>query len=230
MRRKYILTSLIFLSILSLSGCAVINKPVEFVDKFIAETLFPEYSGPKANVVVADFGVKAAKATTEVGAGLRDMLVAGLGKTNRFSVIPLPKDAADKSANLIIAVDIVDFQPRASGGSLGVGGGGSAASGTLGSLLGTSVNKTSIALNIKIVDAQSSKILASGRTYGQVIDSESPNRKVAEDKEGLLNEGLASYANTSMEQAIQKCIFDSVNFIVEKVPQSYYKGDKSGKT
>ncbi len=215
--------------IISLAGCAVLNKPVQFVDRFIGRTLFPPYSGPKASIVVADFEIKAAKATTETGVGLRDMLIAGLNNTNRFSVISLRNDNIEKNAGLIIAVEVTDFEPRASGGSLGIGGGGSASSGTLGSLLGFSANKSSLALNIRIVDAVSTKVLFSERIIGQAVDTVQP-RSAREHKGSALNEGLSAYTNTSMGEAINKCIIEAIEYIVEKVPQGYYKGDKNGKT
>ena len=209
---------------INLAGCAVLNKPVEFVDRFIGSTLFPPYSGPKASVVVADFEVKAVKATAEAGIGLHDMLVAALVKTNRFQIAALHKDETKNEAKLIIAAEVLDFEPRAAGGRLGVGGGGSAANGTLGSLLGTDLNKSYIAMNIRIVDAASSKVLASERIIGQATDTGSVSHK-----NSSLNEGLSAYAHTPMEQAIHKCIIDAVRYIVEEVPANYYKGGKIGK-
>lgn len=217
MKLKYPLALIFGYLIISLTGCVVLNKPVQFVDRFIGQTLFPPYSGPKASLIVADFEIKVAKATTEVGSDLRDMLITGLNNTNRFSILSLRSDNTEKSAKLIIAVEIIDFEPRASGGSLGVGGGGSAASGTLGSLLGASANKSSIALNIRIVDTKSSKVLFVERIAGQAVDT-GPAGRERPRKYGALNEGLSVYANTSMGEAINKCIIEAVRYIVQRVP------------
>ena len=208
--------------LINLAGCAVLDKPVQF----IGQAFFPPYSGPKAAIIVADFEIKAVKATVDVGSGLQDMLIAGLDKTNRFLIIS-PKDNTNKNAKLIIATEVVDFEPRASGGSEGVGGGGSAANGTLGSLLGVTGNKSTIALNIRIVDTVSSKVLVSGRVSGQAIDTGSANRS---HRGSALNEGLSAYTNTSMGEAINKCIIEAVGYIVQNVPVGYYKGDGNGKT
>ena len=143
---------------LGLTGCAVLNKPVKFVDDFIGSTFFSPYSGPKASVVVADFEIKTANITSEMNTGLRDMLAEGLNKTNRFQVVSAPKDYTEKNAGLIIAAEVVNFDPLISGGSAGVGGGGSSANGALGSLLGVVTNKATIVLNIRIVDAASSRV------------------------------------------------------------------------
>ena len=224
MKLKYILAVGYGIFILTLTGCAVLNKPVQFVDKF----LFPPYSGPKANVVVADFEIKTVNITTELNAGLRDMLIEGLNKTNRFLAISAPKDYAEKNTGLIIAAEVIDFDPLISGGSEGIGGGGGAASGTLGSLLGVSTNKSVIVLNIRIVDAVSSKVLVSERLTGQAVNTGSLSREHRHEGSNL-NEGLSAYANTPMGEAINKCIAEAVRYIVRKVPDSYYKGDKNGK-
>ena len=89
-------------------------------------------------------------------------------------------------------------------------------------------NKSTIALNIRIVDAVSSKVLFSERLSGQAVDSESLRRE-RHNKQTSLNEGLSAYANTPMEEAIDKCIMEAVRYITQKVPASYYKGDKNGK-
>lgn len=211
--------------IFCLSACSVLKKPVQLMDKFIDTTLFPPYSGPKASLAVADFDIKAAKATTEAAAGLRDMLIAGLNNTNRFEIIPPRKDDTYKSAGLIIAAEVIDFEPRASGGSEGIGGGGSAASGTLGSLLGVSANKSSVALNIRIVDAFSSKVLFSGRISGQALDTGGPGNRQRYAEESTLSASLYAYIYTPMEDAINKCIAEAVKYITQKVPDSYYKTD-----
>ncbi|MDO8661810.1 MAG: CsgG/HfaB family protein [Candidatus Omnitrophota bacterium] len=228
MKLKWFLITGCIIPVLALTGCAVLKKPVQLVDRFIGSTLFPPYSGPKASVVVADFEIKTANLTTEVNTGLRDMLIEGLNKTNRFLAVSAPKDHLENNAGLIIAVEVTNFDPLISGGSEGVGGGGSAASGTLGSLLGVVTNKSTIVLNIRVVDAASSKVLFSERLSGQGVDSESL-RRGRQNKETSLNESLSAYANTPMEEAIDKCIMEAVRYIAQKVPANYYREDKNGK-
>ncbi|MFH0855885.1 MAG: CsgG/HfaB family protein [Candidatus Omnitrophota bacterium] len=214
---------------LTLAGCAVLNKPVQFVDDFIGSTFFPAYSGPKASVIVADFEIKTANITAEMNTDLRNMLVEGLNETNRFQVVSSPKDYPDQGFGLIIAAEVVEFDPLITGGSAGVGGGGSSASGTLGSLLGAVTDKAAITLNIRIVDAASSKVLFSERISGQAVDNGAGHRGLHYDEAGL-NERLSAYANVPMGEAIHKCIVGAINYIVQKVPAGYYKGDKNGKT
>lgn len=220
---------LIAILVLTSAGCAVLKNPVQFVDDFIGSALFPAYSGPKANIVVADFEVKTTNVTAEVNAALREMLVEELNKTNRFSIIPAAQDYAGKNAGLIIAVGVIEFDPLISGGSEGAGGGGSSASGTLGSLLGMVTNKATVTLNTRVVDAVSSKVLFSERITGQAVDTEALRRQ-GHYKKIKLNEGLSAYNDTPMAEAINKCIVEAVRYIVQKVPASYYKGEQNGKT
>jgi curli biogenesis system outer membrane secretion channel CsgG len=78
------------LTIMSLVGCASLQQmmqPTAQVDNTAGAAPFPPYSGPKARIAVADFDVKAAKATGEIGSGLREMLATALINSNRFSVV-----------------------------------------------------------------------------------------------------------------------------------------------
>ena len=70
----------------AIAGCASL-EPTAVVDNNAGVQPLPPYTGPKARVAVADFEVKAAKATGEIGTGLREMLVTALVNSNRFSVV-----------------------------------------------------------------------------------------------------------------------------------------------
>ncbi len=222
-KRKIYPLFLVLVSVCFLvTGCALINKPIEFVDDFINSAFFPPYSGPKAKVIVADFEVMTAKATVDIGSNLRDLLITGLVKSQRFELMSLPKDASEKPAGLIIATRLLDFEPYGSGGKSGVGGAGSAASGSLYSLLGSSINRSYITLDIRIVDSATSKVLFSERISGQAAVGYSPAEGHREEKKiGL---GLALYTGTSMEEAINQCMLEAVKYIIQKVPAQYYKG------
>ena len=221
-RKVYSLFLVLVSACFLVTGCALINKPIEFVDDFINSAFFPPYSGPKAKVIVADFEVMTAKATVDIGSNLRDLLITGLVKSQRFELMSLPKDASEKPAGLIIATRLLDFEPYGSGGKSGVGGAGSAASGSLYSLLGSSINRSYITLDIRIVDSATSKVLFSERISGQAAVGYSPAEGHREEKKiGL---GLALYTGTSMEEAINQCMLEAVKYIIQKVPAQYYKG------
>jgi curli biogenesis system outer membrane secretion channel CsgG len=181
---------------------------------------FASYSGPKAKVAVADFDVKAAKAGSEIGAGLRAMLVSTLMNSNRFAVVE-PQALSDASSALIISVTVTEFEPQASGGAAGVGAGGGIGNGILGGLLGTPLNRANMALDVKIIDASTSGILADTLVQGQAAD---PGTALGAgwNRSGLGN-GLSAYSNTPMEKAIRVCIVEAVNYIIQSVPENYYK-------
>src|SRR5512137_2911706 len=82
---KKIIGMLIFLCTFFTLSFAL--QPTAQVDNDAGTSPFPPYSGPKARIAVADFEVKAAKATYEIGTGLKEMLVTALMNSNRFRVV-----------------------------------------------------------------------------------------------------------------------------------------------
>lgn len=228
MKSKFILVSISLIMACGVYGCALLNKPIEFAGELISNTFSSPYSGPKAKIIIADFEVMTAKATTEISSNLRDLLASGILKSQRFQIVSLSKDDGEKPTGLIIATKLLDFEPYGSGGKSGIGGGGSAASGALGSLLGSGFNKAYITLNIRIVDLKTYKVLFSERISAQATGDNIHGK--GRNQANNLGQGLAIYAGTSMEEAINKCILEAAKYIVQKVPVEYYKGgEKNGK-
>lgn len=243
--KKLLLTVGSLLLITSLAGCASMTQPTAQVDNTAGATPLPPYSGPKARIAVADFDVKAAKATFEIGSGLREMLVTVLINSSRFSVVERqvlaavmqeqelsvsgaaqggsgPQRGQIKTADLVVTAAVTEFEPQASGGSAGIGGGGGVGSGILGGLLGASLNKAHMALDIRIVDTSTSEILAATRVQGQASDVAGGFMAGFFGGFGL-GAGLSGYANTPMEKAIRICITEAVRYISQAIPATYYK-------
>ena len=235
------------ISIVSLAGCATtsVTQPTAKVEPSAGAPALPPYAGPKARIAIADFEVKASKATYEIGSGLREMLLTTLVNSNRFSVVERqalnavmqeqelaasgsspagsgPSRGNIKTADLIITAAVTEFEPQASGGSAGIGGGGGVASGFLGGLLGAALNKAHMALDIRVIDASTSEVLAATRVQGQASDI--AGGFMAGFLGGLgLGGGLSAYANTPMEKAIRICIIEAVRYVSQVIPPPYYK-------
>jgi len=228
------------------TGCASLMQPTASVDNNAGAAPLPPYSGPKARIAVANFEVKAAKATSEIGSGLREMLVTALVNSNRFSVVERqelnavmqeqelsasgaaqsgsggPQRGKIKTADLIVTAAVTEFEPQASGGRAGIGGGGGAGSGILGGLLGAALNKAHMAIDIRLVDTSTSEVLAATRVQGQASDVAGGIMGGFFGNWGL-GVGLSGYANTPMEKAIRICIIEAVRYLSQTIPANYYK-------
>lgn len=220
------------LLIISLAGCARLKQLTQIPSRIDARPgvkVLSLYFGPKTKIAVGDFEVNTAKATAEIGSGLREMLIAALIDSHRFSVAESQaavnvgtQNSWIKSADLIISTTIAEFEPQASGGKAGMGGGGGAGSGAWGGLLGANLNKAQIALDIRIVNNSTSEVLAVSRVQGQASDA-AGGFMAGLFGRGDLAESLSTYANTPMEKAINLCILEAVRYISQAIPANYYK-------
>ncbi len=218
----------LLLIIFFIGGCATVPKNAAIVDKSQDKSLLPVYSGLKSRITIADFELKAAKASSDIGFGLREMLVNLLINSNKFSIIERQnlvgngnKDKVE-TADLIVSASVVEFEPQASGGSAGVGGGGGVNSGLLGGLLGASLSKAHMTLEIKIADAVTSEIVATTSISGRATDMNGDimGGVITNWK---LGSGLDVFANSPMEKAIRICIIESMRYVTQNIPLKYYK-------
>jgi len=213
-----------FCLILQISGCVAFWRPnAGRVDTSAALKPLAPYNGPKARVIIADFQVQAAKATSEIPVALREMLMATLIGTNRFSIIASDKGQDPKNADLIISASVIEFEPQGSGGRGGIGGGGGVASGAFGGLLGTSLNKARITLDIRIIDMVLSETIAESRLTGQAIDYFNNSNAGLPIVDVPLGKGLSVYAYSPMEKAVRICISETARYIATSIPEKYYK-------
>ncbi|MCX5714549.1 MAG: hypothetical protein NT033_07055 [Candidatus Omnitrophica bacterium] len=203
-----------------LEGCARL-RPSGRNESGVSPTA---YSGPKARVEVADFTVTASKASQKIGLGLKEMFLAALSSGNHFKILEPEsfQKTKEPAADLIVSVTVSDFEPQASGGSAGTGGGGGVNSGVLGGLLGVTLNKAHIALDIRVTDAATSQIVAAGRVQGQATDI-SGAVMAGSSSNWALGSNLFAYANTPMEKAIRICIFEAMRYITGSIPGKYNK-------
>jgi curli biogenesis system outer membrane secretion channel CsgG len=79
-----------------------------------------------------------------------------------------------------------------------------------------------MALDIRIIDASTSEVLASTRVQGEAKDIAGGFAAGFAGGFGL-GGGLGMYKNTPMEKAIRICIIEAVRYISQGIPPQYYK-------
>ena len=200
--------------------------------------------GPKARVAVSRFEDRSAKGRTtgHIGDGMAEMLSNALFATNRFIVLERqaigdvtreqdfgasgrvkPETAAPigeiEGADLLIQGTITEFEP----GAAGVGGGmGGIIPGRRGRVVGGILGgiKTShVAMIVKVIDAKTSRLLASEQVEGKATDIGGLTGGVAGPLAGV----FGGYSKTPMEKAIRISIEEAVRLIVTKTPAEYYR-------
>ena len=174
--------------------------------------------------------------------GLRDMLTTALVQSGRYRVLERQeissikeeialgqegyveetssiKKGKIKGSDLIIVAAITGWAPGSSGtsGGLGVLGGG-----VLGGILG-GIQKSSLAMNIRIIDTSTSEVLAATTVDGQATDINLGVIAGGIIGDVGLGAGLSTYANTPMEKAIRISINEAVKYIVTATPPEYFK-------
>jgi curli biogenesis system outer membrane secretion channel CsgG len=205
--------------------------------------------GPKARVTVTRFDDKSAKGKSsgQIGEGMAEMLANALFASNRFIVLErqtlgdvlqeqdlgasgrVKTETAARigeieGADLLIKGTITEFEPGTAGAGGGVGGviplpgrGGHIVRGIGGVAAG--IKTSHVAMVVKVIDAKTSRILASEQIEGKATDIGGIT--------GMGGGGLAGvfggYSKTPMEKAIRVAIEEAVRVIVAKTPPEYYR-------
>jgi len=173
------------------------------------------YSGPKCRIAVSDFELKTSGLNINTGQALKEYFISILNNTGRFTIV------APSDTELIISAGVVEFVPENSGGKSGLAGGGSAASGFMGGLLGTPLNKATMQLNLRIADRATSNVISSRDIQSQAV--ENPGSKTETPHDKFFKAGLSEYAGTPMGKVIYECLLEAARYVVLNVPQTYYK-------
>jgi len=205
------------------------------------------YNGPQARIAVARFKDKTGGGwwSGNIGDGMADQLTTALYNTNRFIV--LEREALDdvlseqdlgaagrvrgdtaarvgeiEGAELLVVAAVTEFEGAASGAQGGLTG---VATGVLGGSYGTLLGgalggykKAHMAIDMRIVDARTSRVLAATSVEGEATDVNLGGFAAS----GALAGGLGGWKNTPTEKALRVCIQKAVDFIVSRTPQTYY--------
>ena len=177
--------------------------------------------------------------------GLRDMLTTAMVQTKRYRVLERQNlgsltsemalrqqgltDSSGKTkgkvkgADLLIMGAITGWEPGTSGGGGGLGGGMLGKAGAVFGAVRGGYKKSSMAMDIRIVDTETSEVLAATRVEGLAKDVNMGAMLGALGGSGGMGGGLGGYAKTPMEKAIRTCIYNAVKYITENTPQAYMK-------
>jgi curli biogenesis system outer membrane secretion channel CsgG len=212
------LKSLALLFAVPLTGCAGASATV--VDRGPAPTIQQAQAapaqGPQKRIAVSAFEYRAGKGSSAIGEGMSDMLTNALFNTGKFIV--LERDRLDEvmdeqdlaagdrfkqetaapkgeleGAELLIRGSVIQFEPKCRGGSAII----------------VSGNTACMAINLRIIDAKTGRVVNATTVEGTSSD----NRVGILFPAGSLPVGLGTYSNTPMEAAIRNCIETAVQHI-----------------
>ncbi|MCP3873344.1 MAG: hypothetical protein GY699_09355 [Desulfobacteraceae bacterium] len=235
--------------LVSLAGCMSSGTKAEVTSghgsQSINEAQMEAYDGPKARIAVSRFTNKSAGSgggggwySSAIGDGMADQMTTALFNTNRYIVLERQtlKDVISEQdlgasgrvkqgteaqigeiegAELLIVGAITEFSNNASGG-------GGALGGVIGSFFGGvsgGMKKAHMAIDVRVIDAKTSRILAATSVEGEATDVKLGGGIAG----GALSMGLGGWKNTPMEKALRICINKAVDFIASKTPQRYYR-------
>ncbi len=239
--------SVLLLFICALTGCVSAGTKATVTSgqegPSIGEAQAEAYNGPKARIAVSQFKNKTGGGwyNHKIGDGMADQLVTALFNTNRFIVLErqtldnvlteqdlgatgrVKADTAAaigeiEGAELLVVGAVTEFEGHASGMSGGAGGG---MSGLLGAVMG-GFKKAHMAIDIRIIDARTSRILAATSVEGEASDVNLGGLLAGYSGGSSLAGGLSGWKNTPTEKALRICINKAVDFIASRTPQQYY--------
>ncbi|HUU38609.1 MAG TPA: CsgG/HfaB family protein [Candidatus Desulfaltia sp.] len=246
--RKALYLSALAAFVIGLMSCAPTAAVTSGEGPSIAEAQAERYDGPKARLAVGEFTDKTAKGEgnsgwfglygfhfKEIGSGMREMLTTALFNSNRYIVLErqqldevlkeqdlaaagrVKKETAAPTgeiygADLIITAAVTEFE----GSAKGVGGG----TRVLGVTVGGGLKKSHLAIDVRIIDAKTSQIVAAATVTGSAT---SVGALGGANIGGRLPVALGGFSKTPTEQAIRTCIQKAVEYIVTKTPAEYYR-------
>lgn len=250
MRKKECILLILILFPLIFSSCVTTTAEVQQQPTAPTMQEAITYSGPKARIAVGRIKCKAAKCSGAIGDGIRDMLISGLFKTNKFVVLggreeieeikeeidlgtsgyvreeQAPQAGGWESADIIILGAITAFEPRAEGVGGGLGG---LVPGLLGGIK-FGKNDAYISMDLRLVDVRTRRIINTTTVDGKASSFNVGGLGVGWGSAGILGGGLGVYRNTPMEKAVRVMIEKAVNYIASQTPSNYFRYSPEGKS
>ena len=241
--RKSLSTFALCILVIAAVGCESLLEPQAVVTggmggPSMGQAMAVPYNGPKARIAVAAFENSTGKGH-RIGDGMADMLATELFNSNRFIVLEreelgavlaeqdlakagrvAPGTAAPtgqiEGAELLIKGAITEFEPRYQGGAGGI------LAPNLPGVLGARFNQAHIAIDMRVIDARTSRLVAATSVTGRASDFGGLVGTAIGGGSTRMGIGLSGYRNTPMEKAVRVCIAKAVQFIASRTPPQFY--------
>jgi curli biogenesis system outer membrane secretion channel CsgG len=219
----------------------------------MAEVQGEHYNGPKARIAVARFENKTADSmdwySPSIGDGMADMLTTALVNSGRYIV--LERESLDtvmdeqdlgasgrvrqetaaaigeiEGAELLVVAAVTEFSGNAGGTSGRIGGGDVGR--VLGAIAGGS-RKAHMAIDLRVVDSRTSRILAATSVEGEAKDFNLGGALSGYTGSYALGGSLSGWKNTPREKALRDVIEAAVDYVISVTPQSMMRYDAMGR-
>lgn len=227
------------LAVVLFSGCTRHYMTTFTPEQEVSRELDMSYTGPKANIAVGDFTVKARGATSYIGDGLREMLETALFESLRFNVLDrldtkgltaeqmlsyskvARKDSKKlgrqmEVAELMIYGTVTEFEAAAAGAGI------KADMKEVPVHTAADVKNAHMAIDIRVVDTASGRLVAARRIEGSALSGQAVVGTKFGGGETEMPISLGVYKNTPMELAIRDCIYRSVIYSSHALPGEYF--------
>src|SRR6056297_2194255 len=255
---KLIQLAIALLAMLILAGCpagtGTTTNVRESSGRSMADAQAEHYNGPKARIAVARFENKTADSynwySPSIGDGMADMLTTALVNSGRYIV--LERQALDdvlseqdlgvsgrvredtaaaigeiEGAELLVVAAVTEFDGNSGGTSGSLGGG------NLGRVVGAIAGgsrSAHMAIDLRVVDARTSRILAATSVEGEAKDFNIGGALAGYTGSVGLGGSLSSWKNTPREKALRQVIGAAVDYVISVTPPQMMRYDAMGNT
>lgn len=235
------------------SGTGTTTNVRENSGRNMADVAAESYNGPKARIAVARFENKTAASqrnwySPSIGDGMADMLTTALVNSGRYIVLEranldtvlneqdlgasgrVRQDTAAavgeiEGAELLVVAAVTEFD--ANSGGVRAGGGG-VVGGVLGAIAGGS-RSAHMAIDLRVVDATTSRILAATSVEGEAKDFNIGGALAGYTGSVGLGGALSTWENTPREKALRQVIGEAVNYVISVTPPAMLRYDAMGR-
>lgn len=254
---KYLIYSLIitlsvFMTTECLAQAGTEVKVRESSGRSMADARADHYNGPKARIAVARFENKTADSqnwySPSIGDGMADMLTTALVNSGRYIVLEresldtvlseqdlgasgrIREDTAAaigeiEGAELLVVAAVTEFDGNSGGTSGSIGGG--KIGRVFGALAGGS-RSAHMAIDLRVVDARTSRVLAATSVEGEAKDFNIGGALAGYTGSVGLGGSLSSWENTPREKALRQVIGGAVDYVISVTPPAMLRHDGSG--